>query len=227
MNVTSEQVELIVQRVLEHLGTPAGAAPSSASVTSNPSNSSAATVAISREARIADHVVTQSLLAEAVNGSKQVRIGSAAILTPSARDYVRTNGIEIIREPARAESATSTRWQIIVTASSPQIAPAVESLKDRGIASDLRLVGLPAEAAAQAVSAICRGEAEKTVVFTSQPEVVACLANRNDRVRAAAIADVAAVERVQKTLHANLLAIDPGGKSLYELKACLKAYIKS
>jgi hypothetical protein len=229
MNVTSEQVELIVQRVLEHLGMPAGARPSTNSSTTNSatnsSNSPPATAAAPKGARISDHVVTQALLADAVNGSKQVRIGPRAILTPSARDFVRTRGIEIIREPAQAKSVSTTRWQIIVATSTPQIAAAIEGLKERGIACDLRLVGLPAEAAAQAIGALCRGEANQIVVFTSQPEVVACLSNRNDRIRAAAVADVTAVERVEKNLNANLLAIDPSGKSLHELKACLKAYI--
>ena len=215
MNVTSEQVEQIVQRVLEHLGTPAGAAPLS--------DVSPATASVSKEARIAEHVVTQALLVDAANGSKHVWIAPTAILTPSARDFVRNSGIEIIREPAQTKSASSPRWQVIVCTSTPQSVAAVESLKDRGIACDLQLVGLPAEAAAQAVSALCRGEAEKTVVFTSQPELVACLSNRNDRVRAAAIADISAVERVQTNLNANLLAIDPNGKSLYELRAYLKA----
>jgi hypothetical protein len=218
MNVTSEQFELIVQRVLERLGTPA---PS-------PSNAAPAVVAPPAPA-IAEQVVTQALLTGAVIGSKSVRIGARAILTPSARDFVRNNGIEIIRESTAVGSTAYDRWQIIVTSATPQIeiAAAVEGLKQHGISCDLRLLGLPAEAAAQAVSAICRGEAKRVVVLTNQPELVACLANRNDRVRAAALIDAPAVERVQKDLNANVLAIDPLGMSLHELKACFSACMKS
>jgi hypothetical protein len=223
MNVTSEQFELIVKRVLEHLGTPAQAAPGTAHL----SNDSRAIGAVSKVARIAEHVVTQALLADAVNGSKQVRIGAKAILTPSARDFVRSSGIDVLRESTLSTSDASDRWQIIVTTPTPQVAAAVEGLKEHGIACEMRLVGLPAEAAMQAVSAVCRGEANRVVVITSQPEVVACLANRNDQIRAAAVADATAVERVQKNLNANVLAIDPSGKGLHELKACFNAYLKS
>jgi hypothetical protein len=217
MNFTAEHVDLIVQRVLEHLGTPGGRAPSETA-----SASASAPVAAPRGVHISEQVVTQSLLAESVNGAKQVRIGPAAILTPSARDFIRNHGIEIIRESSSRSTSTGIRWQVIATVSTPETAAVVEGLRARGISADLRLVGLPAEAASQAISAVCRGEAAKVIVFTSQPEVVACLANRNDRLRAAAVADVAAGERVQKTLNPNLLAIDPSAKGVHELKALLK-----
>jgi hypothetical protein len=221
MNFSAEHVELIVQRVLEHLGTPGGRAPGETA-----SASASAPVAVPKGVHISEQVVTQSLLAETVNGAKQVRIASAAILTPSARDFIRNHGIEIIRESSRSTS-TGIRWQVIATVSTPEIAAAVEGLKARGINTDFRLVGLPAEAASQAISAVCRGEAAKAVVFTGQPELVACLANRNDRIRAAAMADVAAGERVQRTLNPNLITIDPSSKGVHELKALLKTFTLS
>jgi hypothetical protein len=162
-------------------------------------------------------------LAEAVNGSSQVRIGTKAILTPSARDFVKQRGIKIIREAASAKPE-SLRWQVIVTSSNSRITAAVEILPQLGVSIDLKLSGLPAEAAAQATSALCRGEATQVVVFTDQPEFVACLANRNDQIRAAVGTDVAAVERVRGSMHANLVAIDPGTRSAHELKALLKAF---
>ncbi len=222
MNVTNEQFELIVQKVLERLGTPAvDSAPMI------PSIDPPLSAAVSQVARIDEHVVTQALLADGMNGSKQVRIGAKAILTPSARDFVRTGGIEILREAVPARSGASDRWQFVVTMHTPQVAAAIEFLKDHGIAAELRILGTPAEAAAQATSAICRGEATRVVVFSNQPEIVVCLANRNGQVRSAAVADATAVERVQKNLNANVLAIDPLEKSLHELKVCLTTYSKS
>jgi hypothetical protein len=222
MNVTSEQVELIVQRVLERLRTQvADSAPTGSS------SAPAASAAVSHVAHINEHVVTQALLAGAVNGSNQVRIGAKAILTPSARDFARTGGIEVVRETIPGRARPSACGQVIITTPTPQIAGAVEILKDRGIAGDPQLLGLPAEAAAQATSAICRGEATRVIVFSSQPEVVACQTNRNDQIRAATAADAVAIERIHKNLNANVLAIDPLGKSLHELKACLNAFLKS
>jgi hypothetical protein len=220
MNFTPEQIELIVQRVLEHIETPAGGAlPATGRGADLPD--STAKIAI----RVPNQVITQSVLAEAVNGSARVSIGPKAILTPSARDFIRHRKIDIVRESARSSSPVAARWQILVARSTPQVASAAQNLQQAGIACDLRLSGLPAEAAAQATSAICRGEADQVVVFTDQPEFVACVANRNERIRAAVAADAATVERVLKNLKANLLAIDPAGKGVYELKAQLKAFV--
>jgi hypothetical protein len=222
MNLTAEHVELIVQRVLEHLGAPGGSASGATGSTSStlPANAPGAML-------ISEPVVTQALLAEAIKGGKQVRIGPATILTPSARDFIRNHGIEVVRETSSRSASSGVRWQVIATVSTPEVAAALEGLKTRGINADFRLVGLPAEAATQAVSAVCRGEAAKVVVFTSQPELVACLANRNEQLRAAAVNDTATSERVQRTLNPNLVAIDPSRKGVHELQALLKTMASS
>jgi hypothetical protein len=222
MNVASEQVELIVQRVLAHLGTPGNRAPATSGSTSGPPDSAAP-----KGVQISEVVVTQAILAETINSAKQVRISPTAILTPSARDFIHNRGIEVIREPSSRRTTSSIRWQIIATVATPAVATAVEGLKARGNDADFRVLGLPAEAASQAVSALCRGEASKVVVFTSQPELVACVANRNDSLRAAAVGDMATAKRVQITLNPNLIAIDPSAKGVHELKALLKPFTQS
>jgi hypothetical protein len=221
MNFTAEEIEIIVHRVLEHIETPAGAARSQDGRGAELPSSDAGHKSI----RVSGQVITQALLADALNGSAKVSIGPKAILTPSARDFVRHREIEIVREPAQSSSPVAVRCQIISARSTPQAAAAIQHLHQAGIACDIRISGLPAEAAAQATSALCRGEAEQIVVFTDQPEIVACLANRNERIRAAVIADSATVDRVQKSLNPNLLAIDPAAKGVYELKALLKAFV--
>jgi hypothetical protein len=220
MNFTPEQVDLIVQRVVAQLAPKVAVAPSPTAARLDPAEGSSSPLTV----QISDHVITQALLSDAVNGSRQVGISPKAILTPSARDYVKQQGIKIVRETASTKSSTAIRWQVIVTKSNPQITAAVESLPQQGVAFDLRLTGLPAEAAQQATSALCRGEAAQVVVFTDQPELVACLANRNDRVRAAATANVAAVERVRTSMQASLIAIDPASRTAHELKSLLKAF---
>jgi hypothetical protein len=222
MNFTAEHVELIVQRVLEHLGTSGSRAPSDTKSTGSP-----VPATTPKSVLISEPVVTQALLADATRGAKQIRIGPTAILTPSARDFVRNHGIEVVRESSSRSAATGLRWQVIATVSTPEVAAAVEGLKARGVSADFRLVGLPTEAASQAVSAVCRCEAVKVVVFTSQPELVACLANRNEQLRAATVSDAASSERTQRTLNPNLLTIDPSAKGVHELKALLKTFTLS
>ncbi|HLJ12226.1 MAG TPA: hypothetical protein VKU82_13615 [Planctomycetaceae bacterium] len=224
MNVTSEQFELIVKRVLERLETN-GSPPSSAS---GPASASAAEVQNPKvpEVRIEQTVITQALLSETTTGAAQVRIGPKAILTPSARDFVHHRGITIVRESSQ-KVATALRFLLIATASTPQVSAAVDDLQRLGITCEVRLSGLPGEAAVQAISALCRGEANRIVVVTDQPEVLACLSNRNDRVRAAAVSGTAAVARVKRTLNANLLAIDTSGIGAHELTSLLKAFLST
>ncbi|MBI3863437.1 MAG: hypothetical protein HY290_16220 [Planctomycetia bacterium] len=217
MNFTPEQVELIVQRVVEHLdATRSGPAPA----TDRPAalNAPAAVLV----PHVAGAVITRELLAGTTNSAATIRIGSKALLTPSARDFLREHGIRIVRESATPASSAAIRWQAIVVTPAPQIAAALDDLS-AGIVCDRRLVGTPTEAAAQATSALCRADAAQIIVFSDQPELVACLANRNDRVRAAAIADSASADRVRRHLKPNLLALDATNKSLYDLKSILKA----
>jgi hypothetical protein len=222
MTFTPEQFELIVQRVIQQLGTTGAAiapAPARESARLAPATDPAAAPGI----RIAGQVITQELLAASATGTSLVRIAGKAILTPSARDFVKQHGIKIVREDASSSGAAATiRWQVLVTKSTPQISAAIDGLS--GIVCDIRLLGAAAEAAAQAISALCRGEAHQVVVFTEQPELVACLANRNETVRAAAVAETADVERVRLHLQANLLALDPATRSVHELRSILKAF---
>ncbi|HEY3966890.1 MAG TPA: RpiB/LacA/LacB family sugar-phosphate isomerase [Planctomycetaceae bacterium] len=222
MTFTPEQVDLIVQRVVQQLGTKGVAiAPASA----EPRHVTAAEPAAAPGVRIPGQVITQDLLAASATGAALVRIDAKALLTPSARDFIKQHSIQIVREGASSAGATTAiRWQVIVTKSTPQIAAAIEGLSALGIVCDMRLLGLPAEAAAQSISALCRAEAQQVVVFTDQPELVACLANRNDKVRAASVSDAAAAERVRQHLQGNLLTLDPTHKSIHELTSILKAF---
>ena len=220
MNFTPEQVDLIVQRVLEHLGTPAAARAPSAGATAVDDRSSAPPKAV----RVDEPVITQALLAESVNGSARVSIGAKAILTPSARDFVRTRGIEIIREKSQPTARTA-RCQVIVARSSPQAESALDALRQEGIIRDRKLSGTPAEAAGLATSALCRGEADLVIILTDQPELAACLANRNEQIRAAAAGDSPSIERVARSMQPNLLAVNPSCGSISELKSLLKAFV--
>src|SRR5262245_62905358 len=108
MNFTAEHVELIVQRVLEHLGTSGSCAPSETKSTGSP-----VPATTPKGVLISEPVVTQALLAEATKGAKQVRIGAATILTPSARDFVRSHEIEVVRESSSRSTATGLCWQVM------------------------------------------------------------------------------------------------------------------
>src|SRR5262249_18470756 len=130
----------------------------------------------------------------------------------------------VVRESSQAP-VHAQRCQVIVSTSSPHVGPALDALRQEGLVRDQKLSGTPAEAAALATGALCRGEADLAILLTDQPELAACLANRNGQVRAASAADVPSVERVRKSMQANLLSVDVTGRSVSELKSMLKAFV--
>ena len=228
MSLTPEQVEQIVQQVIRQFSGSTGAgavAPSTATATVAASAPQPTAPQAPAGVKISHRVITHNVLAEEAGGAKVVRIDAKAIITPSAHDYLRQQSIQIVRETATASApAKGIRWLVLVSKSTPAVKAIAESLPSLQVTAQSRLVGVAAEAAVESISALCRGEVQQVVVFTEQPELVACLANRNDRVRGASSADVVAIERIRQHLQANLLALDPAHKGIHELKAILKAF---
>jgi len=216
MTTDASLIDEIVQRVLRELGTPA-AAPRRAHV-EVPKPAIPAAVAI--EAR----VITRELLENRVGSATRIHLRSSALVTPSARDYLRERQIEVaVEEALPTVGSVAAPCRVLLTGPAPQVSSALASLRNTGLIGEQRLVGLPAEAASEATSILCRGEASRVVIFTDKPELVACLANRNERVRGAALHDLSALDRLRTSLKPNLLAIDPAGKSEFELSRILKA----
>jgi hypothetical protein len=75
------------------------------------------------------------------------------------------------------------------------------------------------------VSGLCRGEFSGAAILTDDPERAACRANRNDRIRAAAVGSVADVKRINTQLGANLFALAPAERSFFELRNLLRAVV--
>jgi hypothetical protein len=69
-----------------------------------------------------------------------------------------------------------------------------------------------------AISAICRGETLTVVILAEQVHRAACLSNRNDNVKGAAVTGPGDIKAVRKQLRANVWCVDPGQRSYFELK---------
>lgn len=220
MSSDAALIEEIVGRVLKQLGT--------AAVAARPATAAPTPVSVAvPDVSITAHVVTGEIL-EGLEGSvRTIRVGPKAILTPSACDWIRQRGLTVSRETKVATKAAGSRWIVIVSHSTPQVTGAVEALRSSGMMVESRLSGSAQESAGQATAALCRGEAPGIVVLADQPELVACLANRNERIRAAVVHNVQSFDRVRTRFQPNLLAIDPVHQSLFELRQLLKSIITS
>lgn len=173
---------------------------------------------------LSDDVVTAELLEQRMNGKRRVLVATRAVLTPSARDLLRSRNIEWSRRSAaQAENSSTTVWKAVVVSSSPVLEGALDDAAQRaGIRWDREFAGNTPEAVRHAVGELCRAAIGGAVIFTDQPEAAACRANRNNQVRAAVVSSVNQVRATQRDMGPNLFCIAVGDVSYIELRNLLR-----
>ena len=172
---------------------------------------------------------------DALSGASRIAVAERAIVTPAAWDVARERGVKIVRSGGcfgehrfashlkcaakRDDTASATSLLIVV-----RNTDAIDRLWD-----DVRgpwrreLLGCPDDASAQAISALCRGDASCIVIFAAQAHRAACLANRNERVKAVVVGDAGDVRSVRSQLRANVWCVDPADRSWFELRNLIRA----
>jgi len=206
-------IEQIVQEVMRRLMPDSATAPVSAATNNG------------HEVVLAESVITADVLAEKSAGRKNIVVGPRAIVTPSARDWLRHNKVELIYgATATTASAEMKSSKLVITHSVSQTIDRV--LEDAGRQSNggwnRKSVESAGDAAQKVIGELRRESSRVIVVLTSEPEVVACLANRNEKVKAAVVADAAVVARVKSGLDGNVFVVDPTGRSFFELRNMLR-----
>jgi hypothetical protein len=216
MTDSAELIDRIVAGVLEQLQAPATAAPAHRSAS-----------AANGMLEIPDAVITAALLENRGVLRGPVVFGTKSILTPSAIDFLANRKIGWSRAASHVSSpAESAKWLTIVSRSNPAVQAALDAAGKQSGALWLReLVGCHREAAKRGVSALCRGEFDAVIAFTGKPEALACYANRNAQVRAAAVATAERIKNVKRTVGANLFAIDPTEQSAFALRNLLREIV--
>jgi len=168
-----------------------------------------------------DHpIITADVLEDRVRNGQLVQIGAKSILTPSARDWLRENNIRWQRAGRTSANAVAASRRILLIGT---VTPAVRNLREALTGWKQELLGRPAELAEAAVRAIASGDAELVVAVSEAADVVACRANRNDRVRAAVVTSVEHLHLLAEHLGPNVLVINPRGRSFVELRNLLRA----
>lgn len=231
----SALIDRIVQGVLTQLGGDVVRADAKPQVTTTTVPPAAPTANVGVE--ISERIVTADVLAERVNGQKLVTVGPKALVTPAAWDLIRDRGLTLQRGDTKPK-ATDTGAATAVTTKTTEVTgrpllfvvrntDAVERLwSDLQGAWRRELLGCPDDAAKLAISAIARGETNTAVILAAQTHRAACLANRNEAVKAVAVRDAADVPVVRKQLRANVWCVDPSGRSWFELRNLMKAINK-
>jgi hypothetical protein len=206
-------IEQIVAEVMRRLMPNASSAPAS-SATNN-----------GQTTQLAESVITAEVLAENGSGRASITVGPRAIVTPSAHDWLRHHKVKLIRGVASATaSPAKTSDRLVIVHSADQTVDRVleDTARQTNGGWKRKSVGTADEAASKAIGEFRRDSSRVIVVLTSEPEVAACLANRNEKVRAAVVADAAAAARVKSGLNGNVFVIDPAGRSFFELRNIIR-----
>lgn len=241
MNLDSSTIDRIVAGVLNQLGKGEEIARDVFTAESR-SRGGSAESSVSREATpsatgdvIEANVVTADVLLGSMNGASQVTVGDRAIVTPAAWDAARERGVEIVRSSPRPmphgpggkgdrEPSNDVSHGVkpvglgalmIVVRNTDVVERVSEEVRS---CWRREILGCPDDAASLAISTICRGDADTVVIIAEQTHRAACLANRNERVKAVAVADASDARRVRSQIRANVWCIDPTNRSWFELR---------
>ena len=210
-------IETIVAEVMSRLVTDDEPAfPTGTKTAATPKTQNGSAVSFS------DRVITGDLLSENVNGPGVIQIASKAILTPSARDWLRGRKVEVVRGETKTQAATSARWLAVVHSGSESVLSVLDDAA-RSVSLKTETVESAAAAARRATLDLRSGNAHGVVAFSTVADTVACLANREACSRAAAVGNVSGARRVQNSMGCNLFVIDASGLSFFELRNILKS----
>ncbi|MCX7412707.1 MAG: hypothetical protein NTW36_04600 [Planctomycetia bacterium] len=159
---------------------------------------------------IPDKVLTLALLEKLPAGTRQINVVAGAVVTPSAREFARDTGIEIVRTAgAGAGTNASPRPLVIGRADCAADVSGRCAAIARGVPGSQQL---PATGLADAIDAFAlhvSRDGARAILLTGRPAVAVVLANRSASLRAATARDAATLLAAATECAANLLVVNP------------------
>ncbi|MCH2202297.1 MAG: hypothetical protein MK102_10025 [Fuerstiella sp.] len=199
MTFNSQLVDEVVRNVMRELSLPQ-------------TSSSESTPLTVGQTELAQHVITEHVLAGHVPDGGTISIPVGAVITPSGRDYIQRHRLHVSKtSPA---SATSTVGVVIVVG---------ELYSVSASAASAGWSVVPASCNFDAANQIAQREANGPVVCcSSKPSVIACLVNRNSRRRAAVVNSQTCLADLLSEMNPDTVCLSACGWSFAELSRVLK-----
>ena len=194
MDITSELIDSIVQKVIARLQQ-AGALESASK--DCPTN----------VLTIDDRLVTLATIEKKIEGIKQLEVKPKAVVTPAVFDLLRDKSIQLRRTANGASNGSKKK--VVVATTEPQANPHElnrwlrDHLFDAIPITNSSTEDLVAEIARRQLT-----DAEKVIVISSCPFQFACVANRNEQLRAIAALDAKTAAQAVNETDANVLVMD-------------------
>jgi hypothetical protein len=209
-------VQELVAEVIRRIRAAAPAASAAPGPKAAAGSAPAATVSV------AGRVITLAQLERLPAGTRAVVVDAKAVVTPSARDHARDEGLTILRGGTPASAAAPARPFVVAQAACRGDATARAAAIARAVSAAQQL---PASGLADVITALASHasrDGARGVLLTGRPAVALILANRSASLRAVSARDAAGLAAAAADAGANLLVVDPAtftGGSLERLCA--------
>jgi len=232
-------IDAIVREVLAKLvatakpSAPSAIAPSVPAVASVPATPIATTVVhtpVATDLVLVESVVTVALLAARVSSTtRRLVVAPRAVVTPSARDWLRTRSIELARTSlavgAAAKPTAVGKFYLHSTLPNSPARAWSQRIVDAGWELE-NLVPCPVAQAAAELSAVLGQRNRLGLLLTRETTAAVCLTNRHDNVRAAEVSNVETARAAVQQIHANLLIVEPSRCGEFGLRRIVQEYLR-
>ena len=224
--MSTSLIDQIVDGVLKQLAG-GGAAPERGSRTEELGGNAAKTK-LPSQVVLNEKVITADLLEVTRIDDAVVVVSEKAIVTPAALDYLKERQLTVqrgsttqpIASPSTINPQATTSPLLIIVHHTDAIDRLWDDLKTTWTKE---LTGCPDDAAKLAIAELSRGGVSQVVILAEQTFRAACLANRGERVKAAAIGGIGDIKSARKQLRVNTWCFNPVGLSWFELRNVFKA----
>jgi len=154
-------------------------------------------------------------------GRHELAIGPKVVITPLALEEIRRLGLTLSRQ--ELSPVVSCELGVGQDRAYAEVQSALAAMAREGVL--FQPLGRPEPAlqlANQCGARIARGEWQRAVLFSSEPELAACAANKLPGLRAASVVNMAQARRAFATLVPNLLVVEMPGRTFFEARQVLQ-----
>jgi len=204
-----DQIERIVREVLAELlqkTSPAGPA--------------------SKELIVSEKVISATQLEKQLAGVERLIVPRGAVITPMARDLLREKNVAVASAVSRATTTSDKKQLVLAFDTDHELKSLTNWIADTGISHER----LPKTELTAAIDQLCQRVTSNNalgMIITHKTTAALCLANRHRGIRAALAASIDAVTEAAKSIAANVLIVDPTGKTSFEWKRLLNTWINT
>ena len=211
MNLTERDIDWIVAEVVRRLAELSGER--------QPSESTV----------VSDKVITLETIKKYQQQTELV-VTRQAIVTPAAKDELKKRNMRLIRQGElvannkHAKTASNGKLLAANLGADYQAKTLAQLTAAYGANLEQHAIAALPQVVASHAASVSR-DGTKAVWFTSQPAHAVCLANREAKVWAVQGSDEASVKAAMSSIPANVLVIDPQGKSQFTLRKMMDAFL--